>query len=242
MRAVAAVLVLTVAARAERRIRLHEFSAPTPAPPGSLIAIGFLGAWEVWDNPKRSGRKLALRLRDRHLPGLYLETAGNHSRSTVRKFLLRALDQNRNGRIDQHERTQLGIVLYGQSMGGSAAVLLARELARWNVPVLLTVQIDSVGRHDDVIPPNVARAMNLYQHDLGSIWGRAEIRAADPARTAILGNQRFAYARMSPLSHLKMDNDPEVWAIVERLILAEVERWRASNGLAPSARAETSKP
>lgn len=256
MRVVALLALAGVPARAERRIGWRDISTPMPAPPGSVIVVGFLGAWEVWDNPKRSPRKLALKLREQNLPGVYIETAGNHSRATMRRFLLRALDQNGNGRIDADERGQVGVILYGHSMGGAAAVMLARELNRWQAPVLLTVQVDSVGRRDDVIPPNVARALNLYQHDLGSIWGEASIRAADPRRTEILGNRRFTYTSRDDIdlsdfpalirrfhnSHVKMYADPEVWAIVERQIRAEVERWRASNAPRPSGRAETSRP
>lgn len=226
---------------AEKRTRASDFSTPVPAPAGSFIVIGFLGAWEAWDNPKRSVRKLTLRLRETNLPGLYAESAGNHSRMEVRKFLKRALDRDGNGKIDEREARQVGIVLYGQSFGGAAAVKLARELKKWNVPVTLTVQVDSIGRDDKVIPSNVARAMNVYQHDPGSLWGRSTIKAEDPERTKILGNQRFSYlfrsdidmsdypavARKAPMAHWKMDNDPVVWGIVQALILQEAARWQA---------------
>lgn len=252
---VAVLLLAGLTAQAERRVRMRDFTTPTPVPPGSVLVIGILGAWEVYDNPGRQPRKVALRLREQHLPGVYVETAGNHSRATVRKFLLRALDQNRNGKIDPAERGQVGLILYGHSMGGAAAVMLARELQKWKVPVLLTVQVDSVGKSDDVIPSNVARAMNMYQHDLASLWGEGHVRAADPARTQILGNQRFTYLfrndidlsdfplviRLNGHSHVKMYADPEVWSIVERLIRMEVERWRASHAPAPSSREGTSR-
>jgi pimeloyl-ACP methyl ester carboxylesterase len=207
--------------------------------------IGFLGGWERWDNPKRSVRKLALRLREKRLPGFFVETAGNHSRKTVRQFLHQALDANRDGKLQPEEAAAARIVLYGQSFGGAATVKLARELARWNVPVLLTVQVDSVGRDDHLIPPNVKRAMNFYQRDPGPLRGEDEIRAADPSRTGILGNQRFTYlfrrdidlsdyprlARAAPIAHWRMDNDPVVWGLVEALILAEYARQAPAAGL-----------
>jgi pimeloyl-ACP methyl ester carboxylesterase len=239
--ALSILMLLASPAGAERRIRDSEFTTPQPAPPGSLIVVGFLGAWEVWDNPKRSVRKVALKLRGMRLPGVYVETAGNHSRSDVRRFLKRALDQNSDGSIDAQEAGRVGVVLYGQSFGGAAAVKLARELKKWNVPVRLTVQVDSIGRDDEVIPSNVKRALNLYQRDPGSIWGQNEIRPENPAQTQILGNQRFVYlfrfdidmsdypkaAQKAPVAHWKMDNDPVVWGIVEGAILAEFARWQA---------------
>lgn len=238
----AGILVCTALA-AEPRVRLRDLVTPVPAPRGSVIVVGFLGAWERWDNEKRSVRKLALRLRERGIPGVFVETAGNHSRKTIRQFLHKALDQNRNGRIDPDERESVGIVLYGQSFGGAACVKLARELQKWQVPVQLTVQIDSVGRNDEVIPANVKRAMNFFQRDPGPIWGESRIRAADPAKTQVLGNQRFTYlfprpdidlsdyprlTRLAPISHWKMDNDPVLFALVEGLVSAEILRWTSA--------------
>lgn len=240
-RVVALLLVLSLTAGAALRLRRKDITTPAPLPPGSLLVVGFLGAWESWDNEKRSVRRLALELRDKGLPGVYVETAGNHSRRTVLRFVREALDANRNKKLEPEEARAAQIILYGQSFGGAAAVKLARELNRWSVPVRLTVQVDSVGRDDDRIPPNVARALNLYQRDPGPVWGENNIRAMDPSRTQILGNVRFTYlfrdidmsgypraARRLGVAHWKMDNDPVVWKTVEATILGEIAAWQAS--------------
>ena len=112
---------------------------------------------------------------------------------------------------------------------------LARQLDELGVPVLLTVQVDSVGRGDKVIPPNVRRAANLFQRDGLIIKGEREIRAEDPGKTTIVGNFRFDYEgkridlsevswlkRLFQAAHTKMDHDPEVWALAERIILDAV--------------------
>jgi len=52
------------------------------------------------------------------------------------------------------------------SWGGAETVALARELGEQKIPVLLTIQVDSVtkvGQNDAVIPANVAEAANFYQ-------------------------------------------------------------------------------
>jgi hypothetical protein len=103
------------------------------------------------------------------------------------------------------------------------------------IPVLLTVQVDSVGRGDSVIPPNVARAANLFQRNGLFIRGEPEIRAQDPTRTTIIGNFEFDYRNkkidlseeswMKKLfreAHTRMDFDPAVWALVEELIVKEI--------------------
>lgn len=246
-RRVVAILILGALSHAAPRGRFErsDWNAPVPLPPGSMVVVGFLGAWERWDDERRGVRKLALRLREPALPGVYAETAGNHDRKLVRRIVLESLDRDGDGRLSREETESVAFVFYGQSFGGAAAVYLARELERQGVPVRLTVQVDSVGRRDHRIPANVARALNLYQRDPGPIRGEAAIRAADPSRTQILGNWRFTYlfrevdmsgypaaARRIGLPHWKMDNDPAVWAIVEAAIRAEITRWQAERAAA----------
>jgi len=238
-RAAALAIVFALTIRADHKLDRKDIRTPAPLPPGSLLVVGFLGAWEEWDNPKRSVRKLALSLRDRNIPGLYAETADNRSRRTVLRFIKEAMDQNRNGKLEAEEKRSVQLILYGQSYGGAAAVELSRDLDKLGVAVRMTVQVDSVGRDDDWISPNVSRALNLYQRDPGPVRGEAEIKAKDPSRTTILGNLRFVYlfrqvdmsdypraARRLGLAHWKMDNDPAVWKIVETAILAEVAAWQ----------------
>jgi hypothetical protein len=81
-----------------------------------------------------------------------------------------------------------------------------------------------------VIPANVAQAANFYQ-TRGWIHGEPQIRAADPARTRIVGNFRFDY-QAHPIScssypwwdrffvkaHTEIECDPNIWQLVEALI------------------------
>ena len=209
--------------------RLRDFTTPLPLPPGSTLVVGFLGGFERWNDPHRGVRKLALRLRAANIPGLYVETVENHRRRAAMTLIRRAIADNRQG---------ARIILYGQSWGGASVIKTARDLEKWDVPVLLTVQVDSVGAHDAVIPANVRAAANFYQRDpFTAIHGRTEIRAADPARTEILGNFRFSYIlhdvdqsdaswarRKFGGSHNKMELDPAVWDRVEQLIRDAAER------------------
>lgn len=206
-------------------------TTPLPLRRGDTLVVGFLGAWEHWDDENRSVRKLALKLRDKSIPGVYVETLANYRRKVALNLIRKALDANGDGSIDRTERSSVRIILYGQSLGGLAVVKLARELEAMQVPVQLTVQIDSVGLTDEMIPPNVLAAANLYQDGRLSFRGQAIIRAADPKRTSILENTRFDYARPSPVQpetwarrrlggwHARMEADPAVWIHVERLIL-----------------------
>ena len=190
--------------------------------------IGFLGGFEAWNDDHRSVRRLALKLGQ--MPGVSPVTIGNHNRHVALELIRAA--------FDPQDRVRARIILYGQSWGAAAAVDTARDLKRLGIPVLLTVQVDSVGRHDQVIPSNVLAAVNFYQHDPFTIQGRTEIRAADPAKTRIIGNFFKTYIthpqdnpestswvrRNFGGSHAKMEQDPVVWAQVEQYINDAIAR------------------
>ena len=228
-----ALLAATLCCLAAGAQQLSDLRTPTPLPQHSTLVIGFLGGYERWDDPHRSIRQLVLHLR--HWPGVYAESVSNHHRRVALAFIEKALDANHDGRLDSEECAQARIVLVGQSWGGAAAIATARDLARLGVPVLLTVQVDSVGVHDKVIPRNVRAAVNFYQHDPFTIQGAQEIRAEDPSHTRIIGNFRRWYPLGSvdesnaswPRktfggSHARMELDPEVWNEVEQYIAGAV--------------------
>ncbi len=173
----------------------------------------------------------------RAMPGVYAETVSNHRQSVALALIQAAFDWNHSGHLDPDERAGARIILYGQSLGGGAAVNLARTLQALDIPVLLTVQVDSVGRHDGVIPANVAAAANLFQHDGPPIMGRTRIRGEDPSRTRILGNFQYRYwfknVDMSSATwarkhlggaHARMEQDPRVWAQAGRMIRQSIPR------------------
>jgi hypothetical protein len=197
------------------------------------IVVGFVGGFVRHDDPHHGPVKLAQRLRETYPAGVAIETFENRHRKSAYRAIVRLLDTNHDGVLSEAERRHARIVLFGHSWGASAVVSLARDLQRQNIPVLLTVQVDSVakiGQNDSVIPANVAQAINLYQPD-GLIHGRKKISAADPARTEILGNYRFDY-RKQPVpcpdcprfigfferTHLESECDPRLWSQVENLI------------------------
>jgi hypothetical protein len=231
MRRLALLMAVTAATAAAQRLK--DFDTPRPLPRGDTLVIGFLGGWERWNDPRRGVRQTALALRT--IPRMHAETIGNHNRKRALQLIREGFDFNGNGRLDPHEARDARLVLYGQSMGGGAAVLTARDLRKLGVPVLLTVQVDSVGRRDAVIPDNVAAAANFFQRESWPLVGQKTIRAEDPRKTRILGNYQYSYKDAKAFfpaepwralggSHAKMEQDPELWGRVMELIVQAASR------------------
>ena len=208
---------------------LHSESTGDPA----NIVIGFVGGFVGHENAHHGPVQLARRIRQSVPPGTYIQVFENRRRKQAYGAIVRLLDSNRDGVLSAEEKARARIVLFGQSWGASAAVMLARDLRRAGVPVLLTVQVDSVAKlwqNDSVIPDNVSEAVNFYQPH-GFVHGRAQIMAADPARTDILGNYRIDY-RKEPVQcpqaswfdrvftpdHMQSECDPRLWSQVETLV------------------------
>jgi len=198
-----------------------------------FILIGFVGGFIKHDNAHQQPAVMARQIEHGWAKNGYVRVFENRHRKAAYKTILRLLDADHNGVLSSDEKSRARIVLLGHSWGASAAVMLARELDRAGVPVLLTVQIDSVAKpwqRDRLIPDNVTAAANFYQPH-GLLHGRSTIEAADSTRTQILGNYRFDY-RKAPVecegynwvdrfitpSHMQSECDPRLWGQVETLV------------------------
>ncbi|MGD0891555.1 MAG: hypothetical protein ABR923_08475 [Terracidiphilus sp.] len=205
-------------------------AAPTP-----LIVIGFLGGHVHAGNLLHREARLARDLDHRYPNAVRAMTFANHDEAGALHFLLNQLDTDHDGRLSDIEKTDARIVLFGHSWGASEAVNFAQELDRRGIPVLLTIQVDSVrkpGEDDGSIPANVREAINFYQTE-GLLHGRRSIQAIDPKRTKILGNFESTY-EMKPVScagfpwfartfmkqHIEIENDAAVWDQIDALIVA----------------------
>lgn len=206
---------------------IHQAAKP------SNILIGFVGGFVRHDNPHHGPVLLATHIRKESPEGAYIQVFENRHRRAAYETILHLLDTDHDGSLSDHEKSQAHIILFGQSWGASAAVLLARDLDRAGIPVLLTVQVDSVAKpwqQDGVIPDNVAAAVNFYQ-PRGFVHGRPLIRAANDSKTQILGNYRYDY-KQTPVKcegmpwwertfipgHMHTECDVNLWGQVESLV------------------------
>lgn len=216
-------------------------SAPVVVVPSekvSYILVGFVGGFVRHTNPHHGPVIIAESIRQFAPKGSHIDVYENRHRKAAYRNILRLLDSDRDGELSAAEKARARIILFGQSWGASSAVMLARDLRRVGIPVMLTVQVDSVAKpwqHDGIIPENVAAAVNFYQPH-GLLHGRPVIRAADDAKTQILGNYRFDY-KQTPVKcegmpwidrtltpdHMQSECDPHLWSQVENLVRQRLE-------------------
>src|ERR1019366_7997201 len=202
-----------------------------------LIVIGFMGGNVHAENLVHREALVAKELQQRYPLGLHAAVFANHDWKKALGTVLQLLGADPNGRLSTAEKRAARIVIYGHSWGASETVTLARRLNELGIPVLLTIQVDSVAKSnedDRSIPPNVREAVNFYETE-GLLHGRRLIAAMDPKQTTILGNFESSYrnhpiacpgypwfARTFMKPHIEIENDPSVWSRIEALIRTKV--------------------
>jgi hypothetical protein len=208
---------------------IRPLSTPVPF----NIVIGFVGGFVSPTDLHHGPVRLAQRIQRTAPKDTYVRVFENRRRKNAYDAVIRMLDANHDGALSLDERNRARIIVFGHSWGAAAAVLLARDLRRRGIPVLLTVQVDSVAKfwqNDSVIPDNVTEAVNFYQPH-GILHGRAHITAADPTKTGILGNYRMDYQK-NPVAcqdapslerfftpgHMQSECDPHVWSQIESMV------------------------
>ena len=227
------VLLATARLKGDSRHQVFsDFATPLPLDPQQTLVLGIVGGWERWDNPDRITTRIGQMIRDSRLPGVFVETVENHKIDLADELIRRAFP----------DPSAASLVLYGQSLGGPAAIQLSERLKTRGIAVRLLVVIDAVGKEAYTVPSNVDAAANLYQRS--SFWpllGAKKIRASDPSRTRIICNVQYRYNYRlwdgkkieKPTyetslrwrwmgGHLRMEYDPEVWSHVCNLIMAEL--------------------
>ncbi|MGA8187377.1 MAG: hypothetical protein WB625_20585 [Candidatus Sulfotelmatobacter sp.] len=226
-----------------RRVCLRERGGSGSITARNAIIIGFVGGFVRRDDMNHPEVQFAEYLRQTYPSIIHAEVFANHDGKHALRRVLQLLDTSGDGVLAPSEKEQASIIIYGHSWGASQAITLARELEGLDIPVLLTIQVDSVhkpGHEDAVIPSNVRSAVNFYQTK-GVIHGRPHVRASDPQQTTIIGNFQMTYedrrincdnypwiARHLNRPHHEIESDPLVWEQIASMIDSELSKRAAA--------------
>src|ERR1700722_11543366 len=137
------VLTLLVSAVAGQGVSMRPIAATsTPVKPPAIV-IGFTGGFVGPKNLVHAEVQVVARLHQDYSSDVYAEAFRNYREGKAHKTILRLLDTDHDGRLTAEEKQNARIVIYGHSWGAAESIVLARQLARDGIPVLLTIQVDS---------------------------------------------------------------------------------------------------
>ncbi|HKS41410.1 MAG TPA: hypothetical protein VJX74_12425 [Blastocatellia bacterium] len=164
-------------------------NSPAQLNTNKVIIIGFVGGLRSPEDINQGVVQIRNRLRDVNCTNLQVSTFSHfHWRKTYTN-IFQAIDLDRNSTLSDEELRQAPrLIIIGHSLGGWAVIKLARRLEKASIPIELTVQLDSVGIGDEVVPGNVKFAINYYQRNQWPIRGEKRIRAENVSSTNIINN------------------------------------------------------
>lgn len=121
--------------------------------------------------------------------------------------------------IKRYQTKQLDgpIILVGHSLGANDQILVARNLAHYNVPVALLITIDAVLPLR--ISSNVQRVLNIYKPSYVPLFSGFSLTVNDPALTTI-ENFNVNKVQGMAVNHFTIDKDRYVQRLMLDRILA----------------------
>jgi pimeloyl-ACP methyl ester carboxylesterase len=178
-----------------------------------IIYLGFVGALETSGN-KRSG---IVQIRDilqtKEYSDVCARSFSPYSWTDGRDWLLHYFPSH-DGPLTPEELQQAPkVILVGHSMGGWAMLSVARDLRSREIPVELTIQVDSVGITDHTIPRNVKAAAIFHANDVLILMTTKSVKCEDPNYTKMVADIRVARA-----GHESITRDPRIRELVMDMV------------------------
>jgi pimeloyl-ACP methyl ester carboxylesterase len=203
------------------------------SPDCSILYVGFVGALEPPDNKDSGVVQLRDLLRGTGYPDVCAESFSPYVWPTAVSWLLKHFPSqaipSTPGQIFHAPK----VILVGHSMGGWAALAVARELRAHDIPIELTIQVDSVGITDHTVPNNVKSAAIFHANDVLVWLTTKHLRAEDPAHTKI-----FSDVRVTGVGHESITRDPRI----RQLVLDTIDSLRAAHATRVNSTARTTFP
>jgi len=179
----------------------------------TIIYAGFVGAMETSDH-KASG---IVQIRDTLRGPTYADVCAKsflpYNPSAGLAWILSHFPSHTGPLSAEELQRGPRIILVGHSTGGWAMLSVARDLRDKDIPVELTVQVDSVGIDDVTIPKNVKEGAIFHANDYLMLITTKKLKLEDSSKTKIVAN-----VLVNGAGHLSITRDPRIRALVVKTI------------------------
>ncbi len=191
----------------------------------NIIYLGFVGALEPAENKHSGVVQIRETLQGHDYPDVCARSFSPYVWTEGRDWLLSHFPGHPGALTPDELQAAPKVILVGHSMGGWAMISVARELRSRDIPVELTIQLDSVGVTDYTVPRNVKHIAIFHANDFLMFMTTKHVRLEDPAHTTILAD-----IKVDGAGHQSITRDPRI----RELVMKAVETLRAAYKLQSS--------
>jgi pimeloyl-ACP methyl ester carboxylesterase len=191
-----------------------------------IIYLGFVGALEPSQNKHSGVVQIGETLRGDDYPDVCAKSYSPYVWTDGLEWLLKHFPAH-SGALSTDELQHCPkVILVGHSMGGWAMMRVARKLRSRDIPVELTIQVDSVGITDYTIPRNVKNGAIFHARDVLLPLTTKHLRLEDATRTKMVAN-----ITVNGAGHESITRDPRI----RELVLQTITNLRVALAATPLA-------
>lgn len=188
-------------------------------PDCGIIYLGFVGALEPPNNKYSGVVQIKDTLQGPGYPDVCANAFSPYVWTDGLDWLMKHFPAHAGVLTEAELKRAPKVILVGHSMGGWAIMSVARDLRSRDIPVELTIQVDSVGISDVTVPRNVKAGAIFHARDVLMLLTTKRIKLEDPLHTKILANVLVKGA-----GHESITRDPRI----RELVMSTVDSLRAT--------------
>jgi hypothetical protein len=178
-----------------------------------IIYLGFVGALEPANNKFSGIVQIRKTLQGKEYSDVCANSFSPYVWMDGRDWLLKHFPGHAGALTPEELQQSPKVILVGHSMGGWAMISVARELRNRDIPVELTIQVDSVGITDYTIPRNVKSAAIFHANDVLMFMTTKHVQREDPNYTKLIADITVA-----GVGHQSITRDPRIRELVMEMV------------------------
>jgi hypothetical protein len=178
-----------------------------------IIYLGFVGALEPGSNKYSGVVQIRKTLQGRDFSDICAKSFSPYVWTKGRDWLMKHFPSHPGVLTPAELDAAPKVILVGHSMGGWAMMSVARELRDRDIPVELTIQMDSVGITDITIPRNVKSAAIFHARDMLMFITTKHVRREDPNYTEVVAD-----ITVDGAGHQSITRDPRIRELVLKTV------------------------